>query len=166
MIENVISKNINAVWENDLYQEKYKSLQKIEKTRKYCGHDISHFLDVARLMWTYNTENGTGLKRDVVYATALLHDIGRYDEAVNGKPHHEAGADLAGEILKSTKFTSKEKEEIAEAIRTHRDANFNDENSLRGYLYRADKRSRACFCCKAANTCSWPIKKRNLLIDY
>ena len=161
-----ISRNINAIWDNPLYQEKYKELQEIEKTREYCGHDISHFLDVARLMWIYSREDGTGLEKDIIYAAALLHDIGRGDEAVTGKSHHEAGAELAEIILEETEFTQENKEEIIEAIRSHRNPEVKDEKSLKGYLYKADKKSRRCFCCSAADTCSWPVEKRNLIIDF
>ncbi|ERI70706.1 hypothetical protein HMPREF1548_02087, partial [Clostridium sp. KLE 1755] len=40
------------------------------------------------------------------------------------------------------------------------------EESLRGVLYRADKKSRSCFACPAEGACSWPPSKKNLLLKW
>ena len=40
------------------------------------------------------------------------------------------------------------------------------EESLRGVLYRADKKSRPCFACPAEGACSWPPSKKNLLLKW
>ena len=38
---------------------------------------MRHFLDVARLAWIAGLEQGLGLDKEIVYAAALLHDIGK-----------------------------------------------------------------------------------------
>lgn len=146
-----------------LYREQYRLLQTAEADRIFCRHTLEHFLDVARLMVIYNLEEGTGLSKEHLYATALLHDIGRYEELTQGTPHHEASAKLAGLILKDCSFSSPEIAAIQGAIRHHRDADGTD-TPLSQYLYRADKTSRCCFACPAIKDCNWPDSKKNLTL--
>ena len=54
---------------------------------------------------------------------------------------------------------------ILDAIRSHRDKAVAQENSLRGILYTADKRSRSCFACPARTDCDWPEEKKNLTLE-
>ena len=52
---------------------------------------MSHLLDVARIAYIRNLEKGYGFRKDVIYAAAVLHDIGKalqYEEKV---PHEIAG---------------------------------------------------------------------------
>ena len=59
---------------------------------------MSHLLDVARIAYIRNLEKGYGFRKDVIYAAAVLHDIGKalqYEEKV---PHEIAGERIAGEI--------------------------------------------------------------------
>ena len=37
-----------------------------------------------------------------------------------------------------------------------------DENSLSGWIYQADKKSRACFACEAEKMCDWSSSKKNM----
>ena len=97
---------VDAVWNHPVYQERYRALQRAERDRAFCGHDLQHFLDVARIAWTVLLERGVAaphadvipeddaadggamvvdaaadahcpkVARDVVYAAALLHDMG------------------------------------------------------------------------------------------
>ena len=39
-------------------------------------------------------------------------------------------------------------------------------NDLNAIIYKSDKLSRACYKCKAAKECNWPLEKRNLEIKY
>lgn len=71
-------KRIQAVYSHPLYQKQFALLTNAEKDRIFCRHTMEHFLDVARLMYLYNLEEHAGLDKELIYAAALLHDIGRY----------------------------------------------------------------------------------------
>lgn len=158
---------VHRIQEHSQYQELWKRIQQEEQDRIFCRHTMEHFLDVARLMYIYNLENGTNIPKDVIYATALLHDIGRYEQIRNGTPHDIAGAGIAQEIMKDCGFTADEIQTVRNAILGHRDsASMESKERLTEYLYRADKKSRNCFACPAQEACNWPEEKKNLWIDY
>ena len=46
---------------------------------------------------------------------------------------------------------------ILEAIINHRNCESNDLNAI---IYKSDKLSRACYKCKAAKGCNWPLEKK------
>lgn len=109
---------------------------------------------------------GLGIEKELIYAAALLHDCGRFRQYEDGTPHELAGAQLAEEILFDCGFEEPEREEILRAISGHREKKLAQEESLRGVLYRADKKSRPCFACPAEGACSWPPSKKNLLLKW
>lgn len=152
---------LQKIISHPLYVENYNALQEIEKNRVFCGHSVSHFLDTARICYIYDLENGSGLDKEVIYAAAFLHDIGRYKESCEGTPHDEAGAELAYIILKECGFTKGEIKIITQAIRCHRNEKESYEGVLGRYLYKADKQSRCCFMCSAKNECNWDEEKKN-----
>lgn len=137
-----------------------------ERERKFCRHGIEHFLDVARLAYIESLEQGLEVKKDVIYAAALLHDIGRYQQYASEIPHEKASADLADEILPECSFSQEEQAQIREAILGHRGKEDREDSSskLNSLLYRADKRSRNCFACAAREECKWPADKMNMEI--
>lgn len=151
-------------------------IQQSEKNRVFCNHTLEHFLDVARLSWIYNLEENSGIDKELIYAAALLHDIGRYQQTADGTPHQQAGAALAEIILPQCGFHRDEISEILFAIRQHRSdpaAQTADRpqekqtvlsEKLAAYLYRADKQSRCCFACPALDSCNWENEKKNLTI--
>lgn len=143
-----------------VFQQEYARLQRMEQGRIYCGHDMNHFLDVARACWIRVLEQGLVLRKDVVYAAALLHDIGKGLQYESGTPHHLASAELAGVILPDCGYDSEEIQAITQAIRLHRKPTAEDA-PLVGLLYEADKKTRLCFCCNAGQDCNWPEDKRN-----
>jgi hypothetical protein len=61
-----------------------------EADRAFCKHGLNHLLDTARIAYILVLENGLNISKGMVYATALLHDIGRYDEYYHGIPHDQA----------------------------------------------------------------------------
>ena len=65
------------VW-HEKYKETYERLQQLEIDRKFCGHDIEHFLSVARISYLMILEKRLPVSKDIIYATALLHDLGRH----------------------------------------------------------------------------------------
>lgn len=155
---------VNEIYQHPLYQEQFQALQRAEQDRIFCRHTMEHFLDVARLMYIRNLEESLGLSKTLLYATALLHDIGRYEQIAVGTPHHLAGARIAEEILRDCNCPQKERERICSAIMAHRKIVESDD-PLIGLLYQADKRSRLCFTCPAREACNWSEEKKNLRID-
>lgn len=170
---------IQKIWEHPLYQDRFKKLQLAERERMFCNHTLQHFLDVARLMWIWCLEERIETEgapvsraghaelpdRPLIYAAAFLHDIGRYDQIINGTPHEQAGADLAGIIMPECGFDAEETAAVQRAILGHR--TFAEQPELlSSWLYRADKQSRPCYACAAAGECNWPAEKRNLAICF
>ena len=130
---------ISLIWRHPLYQKHCEKIQELEKDRIFCRHTPEHFLDVARLMYIYSLENKLNLSREIIYATALLHDIGRAQQYLSGISHDIAGAEIAGKILADLHFTEQEKEEILSAISQHRTDG--SDNVLAMLLYKADKKT-------------------------
>lgn len=176
---------INRIIRHKLYLEYSKKIKAHEKDRIFCKHDTVHFLDVCRLAeidWLkqqiVGTEPEGGLfseksnagrentivSREMLYAAGLLHDIGRWQEYEQGIRHEIASSILAPAILTDCGFSESEIKEIVLAISNHRNSEIKEELSLSGYLYRADKKSRACFLCEAEKECDWSWEKKNLRI--
>lgn len=163
---------VTRILSHPLYREQYARLQAAEKDRAFCRHTIGHFLDVARIMYIFCLEArdapgaGAGTEKEIIYAAALLHDIGRFEQINAGTPHHTAGSRLAGIILPECGFTEEETARIKCAIEKHRREDSSGGDALSRWLYRADKLSRNCFCCEAASCCNWPDAKKNHEISW
>ncbi len=156
---------INRIWSHPLYQEHYQLLQECEQDRIFCGHSLEHFLDVGRLMWIYNLEEGSELDKDLIYAAALLHDIGRGLQYREGIPHDEAGMELSAKILPDSGFSAEETAVVIRSIGEHRQNSSETRTDLlSSYLYRADKACRNCLICPAEKECNWSLEKKNLFI--
>ena len=136
---------VNKILFNHQYQEYFQQIQSLEADRKFCGHTIEHFLDVARLSLILAKEAGLKVDKEVIYATALLHDIGRYLEYTKGISHHEGSAIIARELLPLCGFTESEQTVIIAAILGHRKEQ--EGNDFVALFYQADKLSRNCFSC-------------------
>lgn len=152
---------VDRILRHPLFREKLEEIEELERERVFCRHGIEHLLAVARLAQVYNLEEQLGLSKELIYAAALLHDIGRGDQYRDGTPHDQAGVRYGAKILGDCGFSRGEQEVLLEAIAGHRSQNSATKRSLRGMLYRADKKSRPCFCCSAAAECNWPEEKRN-----
>ncbi len=157
---------IDRILGNEKYRDYLRRNQQEEQERIFCRHDMAHFLDVARIGWILVLEENLPIEKEIVYAAALLHDIGRYLQYREGQPHEKASAKLAPEILKECGFDENETDIIIEAIEKHRDKNVQGEENLNGILYRADKAGRPCFACDAEKLCDWKQEKKNKKIRY
>lgn len=73
-------------------------LAALEKGRLFCSHQMDHLLAVARIAYIRNLERNLGLKKESIYAAALLHDIGKYAQYEEGIPHEIKSAEIAGII--------------------------------------------------------------------
>ena len=85
---------VNRILENVTFKKNLSHLRKLEENRIYCRHDIDHLLDVARLAYIEDLEKGLGIEKEIIYATALLHDLGRVLEYTKQIPHNEGSVDF------------------------------------------------------------------------
>ena len=69
---------VNRILRHPRYADCLKQVRDCETGRIFCRHQMEHFLDVARIAYILNLEEGRGLAKDMIYAAALLHDCGRY----------------------------------------------------------------------------------------
>lgn len=157
---------VNQILVHPLYQECVEKICKLEKDRIFCRHNMVHFLDVARLAYVLDLEEQLTIPKERIYATALLHDIGRHIQYEQGIPHSKAGVPIAEKILKDCGFEETERTEMLTAIARHGDKTAAAEKNLNGLIYRADKLSRSCFACPVEKECDWIAKKKNLQIKY
>ena len=154
---------VNKIFNSTIYKEYLKRLEAYEEKREFCRHNLEHFLDMSRIAYMMVLEKNLQYSKEVIYAIGLLHDIGRVEQYEKGIGHHIASFNIAKEILKDVDFKEEEKTMILEAIINHRNCESNDLNAI---IYKSDKLSRACYKCKAAKECNWPLEKRNLEIKY
>lgn len=182
---------VDAICRHPRFQRELARIDELEHDRAWCRHGLSHLLDVARIAWIDCVEAAprdpaASLSRELVYAAALLHDIGRAEQYETGTPHDEAGERIAIEILGTVepdaRFDAGERSAIAFAVRGHRRKADGDAGAvampgrrrpdgedpcaeaLQRVIARADKASRACFACPARATCNWPDAKKNLTV--
>ena len=156
----------NEITRNHEYIFLLDNINEYEKNRKFCCHGITHLLDTARIMYIIKLEEGLPYSKDIIYAAALLHDIGRYEQYKNGTPHNIAGERISGKILLQCGYDENEAEIISKAISVHRTPADTDDNSLGALLYKADKLSRMCFFCDVKDECYWSeeLKNRNITL--
>ena len=152
---------VNAVLGHPAFTAELERLSVFEKGRVFCGHDINHLLDVARLAYIRCLEAGERVEKELIYAAALLHDIGRSRQYEDGTPHELESARIAAEILPECGFGEKEIVLIVDAIMSHR-SDSGEMPGFAGLLFRADKLSRRCFDCAANLECDWSMKNTRL----
>lgn len=174
-------KRVQEIYRHPYFQECLEKNQKAETTRVFCKHNMVHFQDVARLAYIFSMERGYSIKKEEIYVTALLHDIGKWQQYSDGTPHEKASACIADKILREAGFTEDERTRILTAILNHRkkgkeekdpghmtDSLMGDEmgEQLAEILYDADKISRACYMCPVEKECNWSEEKKNLNIIW
>ncbi len=155
---------INRICAHPLWRESVEQIGILEQDRRFCRHDIAHFLDTARIAYIENLERGLGISKEQIYAAALLHDIGRHLQYREGIPHHRGSAMLARRILTECGFDAAESDAVLSAIRQHRNPEARFGENLAGLIFRADKQSRNCLFCSASEECSWSDDKKNLIL--
>ena len=133
--------------------------------RVHCKHDLSHALDVARIAYLLNLERGTGFSKELLYAAALLHDMTKGASAESGEAHNETAIAPASFILSEVGFSADEIAMICKAILHHRKGPL-DGDVFACLIFQADKLSRPCFCCTAADSCHWSDARKNLELNY
>jgi uncharacterized protein len=149
---------VDKILNHPKYIKLLNELKELEKDRMFCKHSLTHFLDVARISYIEVLERGLNYEKEILYAIALLHDIGRVDEYKKGINHNIASIYIAEEILKDINFSEDEKGIIIKCIKEHRKEN---NNPLSKIIYNSDKLSRNCFNCEAISLCKWTDERKN-----
>jgi len=108
----VIIENVIAEWEPPLAEFVHSFV-----VNDATGHDIYHCLRVKRL--TLRIAEGEGLDRDIMVATAYLHDIGRDRERLGEGDHVDIGMAAAREILPTIPFLAGKVEAVVRCIEYH-----------------------------------------------
>lgn len=164
-----------------------------EINREFCKHGIEHLLDVARIAYIINLEEHLQIPKEIIYAVALLHDIGRGAQYSVGTPHNEASVEISRVILDEIGFTDIEQNQILNTIHHHgnhgdqhgkygnhysnqgnhenygnnrKEFTHNIEDNLCYIMNHADQLSRTCFHCSAYEQCYWNISMKNKTIYY
>lgn len=157
---------IDRIIQHATFVGQIKRLEQLEKDRRFCRHGWSHLLDVARIAWILCKERSFDFSKEVIYATALLHDIGRVREYEELIPHEDAACSCVAGILEECGFTKEERSLILAAIALHNERTRCQDNQLAALLYEADKCSRLCFTCVARSECKWSEEEKNRTIKY
>ena len=143
-----------------------EQIGELEQERIYCRHNLSHLLDVARIAYIMNLEEGGSFSKDVIYGAALLHDIGKVEQYKEKIPHEKTGAEKSVDILIECGYDEIEIEIIKTAILDHRRGPKEEGRRLSELLYEADKKSRICLFCQAREDCNWTEDKKNSRLYY
>ena len=70
---------IDNILKNETYRFLMGMIRERELARIFCCHGLDHCLDVARIAYMLDMDEGAGIDRELIYAAALLHDVGRAD---------------------------------------------------------------------------------------
>ncbi|MGN1013997.1 MAG: HD domain-containing protein [Butyricicoccus sp.] len=151
---------VNTILHNEIFLRELGRIDRLERERIYCRHGLPHLLDVARTAYILCLERGASVSQELLYAAALLHDIGRAEQYESGIPHEQAGVPIAQSILQDTSFSAEEQACILDCVRCHHGRTFGG-TALLDLIFEADKRSRPCYCCPAADSCNWKLERRN-----
>ena len=154
-------KRVEAILKAPVYQEYMEKIRCWEETRRFCRHNPNHFWEVARTAYILYLSGevscpelerfSSAAAKEMIYAAAFLHDIGRFLEYEDrNRDHAEESAVLARPLLDEAGFSVEETEPILSAIAHHRRI---DGVGFDLLLYRADKESRPCYSCPALAEC-------------
>ena len=113
-------KRVNEIWNHPVYQTHLTKSTALGKERKFCRHTVEHFWIRQGLLTYIRWREGLCIPKDLIYAAALLHDIGRHLQYEEGTPHEKASAGIAAQILPECGFTEAECERILDAVLSHR----------------------------------------------
>ena len=154
---------VNAICRHKLWRESVDEIARLEQDRAFCRHDRAHFLDVARLAYIENLERGLGVDKELIYAAALLHDVGRHLQYAKNIPTTRRARSLQRPLWRTAVF-ARGAREVTQAILQHRGDGDRSRDGLAALLYRADKASRMCLFCTAEPECNWSREKKNMTI--
>ena len=156
----------HKILEHELFQEYMSRIEVLERERIYCRHNVNHLIDVARIAYIMNLERGASYSKDMIYAMALLHDIGKPEQYEEKIPHEITGARKASVVLKDCGYQEEEIRQIEMAVFDHRRGPKEEGRLLSEILYEADKSSRMCLFCSAKDSCNWSDDRKNSCIRW
>lgn len=156
-------KRCDRILHNKIFISCMEKTAVYEKDRIYCLHDIAHAFDTARIAYIKSLEEGSSVSKELIYAAALIHDIGRAEQYENGTPHEEASAKIGRAVLEECGFSGDETDIIITAVLEHRVKN--NRSELGALLAYADDKSRMCMLCRARGTCKWNAEDMNTELD-
>ena len=154
----------DKILKNEKFREYLDKTAQYEHDRIYCLHDIQHALDTARIAYIKSLEENVKIDKEIIYAAALIHDIGRCKQYEDGTSHDEASVISGREILKECGFDKTEISLILTAVSEHRAEK--KRSPLGALLYDADNKSRMCMLCDARETCKWQKEDMNMEVEY
>lgn len=145
---------VNRILDHPLFKEYSLKNAQAEVNRTFCKHGFDHGLSVARIAYIYLLEEkGALISKELVYAAAVLHDLGRWQEYATGEDHALVAIELVQPILKDSGFMPEEAKIILQGIREHR-LDPKQEISLLGRaLAYADDWARDCRSCMCQTEC-------------
>ncbi len=149
---------VNSLIRDEEFIRRIRIINKKETDREYCRHGLDHLLDTARIAYILNLEENLGLDKEMIYAMALLHDIGRSEDDTS-KHHSLIGIPVAKVLLERNGFDEDEIGIICNAVAKH--SKGNDSDAYARLLYRADKLSRDCYKCRVTDKCYWDDSLKN-----
>lgn len=158
-------KRISLVVKDEKFLSLIKKIEQDEKNRKFCKHDFKHLVKTAEICYTLSYEYNLNIKKDIIYATSLMHDLGRAVEYETGISHEEYSSGFAKEILSRCNFRNDEIKQICDVINSHR-TKISNLNTFSNIFYMADKFSRNCPECSAYDECYWSEEDKSHTTKY
>ena len=98
---------LNAVVNHEVYQTYYKRICECETDRIFCCHQMNHLLDVARIAYIKNLEEGLGFDKELI--NELKKEASNYRELSDYlipalKEADRLGVTLTAELFKSMNY--------------------------------------------------------------
>ena len=154
-------KRVELILSSTVYKDYIEQIRVREETRRFCRHERNHFWETARTAYILYLSGevacpefegfSSDAVKEMIYAAAFLHDIGRFLEYDDpSKDHAAESAVLARPLLIEAGFSVDEIPLVLQAIAHHRRK---DGEGFDLLMYRADKESRPCYDCPALGDC-------------
>ncbi len=163
-----MTERYSKILSNKTFNDTLNAIVKEEQNRRFCRHGMDHLVSAARIAYILSLENKLDIEKDIIYAAALLHDLGRLAKYRTGESHSAAGAKLSSVILSECGYSDSEISLISEAILSHGHESPAPEKcrTLGDILQKADTLSRLCFECEVYDECYWDENKKNHTVIY
>lgn len=150
---------IQGIINHPVFMDSIKQIELLEMERKYCKHDMKHFVAVTKIMTNINNKENLLYTDEQIHAAGLLHDVGKFIQYQTGEPHQYAGIDIAETIMSDVGFSQADISLVLTAIKEH--SGWVKREGFSELLRKSDKLSRQCYECQVSDQCKWPIEMRN-----
>lgn len=114
----------------------HRMIEEFVKEKLAGNSKGAHTYDHTKRVYALCIRIGMDLNADlkILGAAALLHDIGRQDEATTGVSHSILSGEMSQDILRRVGFDDAEVDKVVDTIRTHRFSEGIEPNSLEGKI--------------------------------